>query len=258
MAGHELMIRRMAALLYSRVPYPFGRSEIDSEMIKILVFLGVGLLAACAPRLRPTVPGSAPINTAETAIAPDAAADSLLVDLMQVDPRIAIEMRYATMNNFTGAKLPGYEANRAFLRREAATALGAVERNLVARGLGLKIFDAYRPVRATEAMVRWTERVKRPELIADGYIASRSRHNLGVAVDLTLIDMKTGKELEMGTPFDTFSAAAHTANATGIAAANRAMLKNAMLAAGFSPYSEEWWHFSFAVDHPIRFDRVIR
>ena len=227
-------------------------------MRKLPLLFGLVLLYACSPQQGRVQAAPAPINTTETAVASDALADSLLVDVIKVDPRIVVEMRYATANNFTGAKLPGYEGNRAFLRSEAAAALGLVERNLAARGLGLKIFDAYRPVRATDEMVRWTERVNRSDLITDGYIASRSRHNLGVAVDLTIIDLKTGKELEMGTPFDTFSSAAHTVNATGIAAANRALLRDAMSAAGFSPYSEEWWHFSFTVDHPVRFDRVIR
>jgi D-alanyl-D-alanine dipeptidase len=225
-------------------------------MRKIWLLLVAGVVSSCVANRQ--VPPSPPVNTPELAVAPDAVADSMLVDVSAISPTIRIEMRYATANNFTGAKLPGYEANRAFLRREAAAALAAVQMNLATRGLGLKIFDAYRPVRATEAMVAWTERVHRPELIADGYIASRSRHNLGVAVDLTLVDLVTGKELDMGTPFDTFSSAAHTENATGAAAANRALLKSAMSAAGFSPYSEEWWHFSFTVDHPVRFDRVIR
>jgi D-alanyl-D-alanine dipeptidase len=226
-------------------------------MRKNSVVLTCAFIAACAP---PASHGSAPVpvNTNEIAVGADAIADSLLVDIGTIDPTIVIEMRYATANNFTGAKLPGYEANRAFMRREAAIALGSVQKKLGARGLGLKIFDAYRPVRATDAMVHWTERVNRQDLISDGYIASRSRHNLGVAVDLTLIDLKTGKELDMGTPFDTFSSAAHTVNATGIAAANRTLLKDAMSAAGFSPYSEEWWHFSYTVDRPVRFDRVIR
>ncbi|MBA3655966.1 MAG: hypothetical protein H0W69_01285, partial [Gemmatimonadaceae bacterium] len=96
-------------------------------------------------------------------MADDSMADSLLVELITLDPGFAIDMRYSTANNFTGAKLPGYEANRAYLRREAATALAGVQRSLVARGLGLKILDAYRPVRATEEMVRWTARVHRPD-----------------------------------------------------------------------------------------------
>src|SRR6185436_10974324 len=100
------------------------------------------------------------------------------VDARTLEPAIVVEMRYATANNFTGAPLPGYLANRAFLRREAATALARVERDLRPHGLGLKVFDAYRPVRATLAMVDWTQRVNRPDLLKDGYIASRSRHNL--------------------------------------------------------------------------------
>jgi D-alanyl-D-alanine dipeptidase len=154
--------------------------------------------------------------------------------------------------------LPGYLANRAFLRREAAAALARVERDLEPRGLGIKVFDGYRPVRATLAMVDWTKRVNRPDLLSDGYIASRSRHNLGLAVDCTLVDLGTGRELEMGTPFDTFSSAAHTANASGEAAANRQKLKTAMEAEGFVNYDQEWWHFSFDVPNPLRFDRVIQ
>ena len=122
----------------------------------------------------------------------------------------------------------------------------------------IKIFDAYRPVRATLAMVDWTERANRSDLLKDGYIASRSRHNLGLAIDLTLIELATGTELEMGTPFDTFSAAAHTANASGVAATNRQTLKSAMEREGFVNYDQEWWHFSFSVPNPLRFDRPIR
>ena len=120
------------------------------------------------------------------------------------------------------------------------------------------MWDAYRPVRATEAMVRWTERTNRPDLLRDGYIAGRSRHNLGVAVDLTIVDAATRRELAMGTPFDTFSAAAHTASASGEALTNRLRLKRAMEAEGFVPYDSEWWHFSYPVADPVRFDIVIR
>ena len=211
--------------------------------------------ASPRPAARPPAPS---VNTEETAVAPDAAADTLLTDVRTLDPRIVVDLRYATANNFTGAPLPGYLANRAFMRREAAAGLARVERELRPQGLGLKVFDAYRPVRATLAMVDWTQRVNRPDLLTDGYIASRSRHNLGLAIDLTLIDIATGKELEMGTPFDTFSAAAHTANASGETAANRQKLKAAMEREGFLNYDQEWWHFSFAVPNPLRFDRPIR
>ena len=217
-------------------------------------------LIACgsAPVATPPASVAPPVNTAETEIAPDAVADTLLTDVRTLDPSIVVDLRYATPNNFTGAPLPGYLANRAFLRREAAAALALVERDLRPQGLGLKVFDAYRPVRATLAMVDWTQRVNRPDLLTDGYIASRSRHNLGLAIDLTLIDLANGRELEMGTPFDTFSAAAHTANASGEAAARRQKLKAAMEREGFVNYDQEWWHFSFAVPNPLRFDRPIR
>ena len=214
-----------------------------------------GCLPASPPSARPASPS---VNTEETAVAPDAVADTLLVEVLGIDSSIVVDLRYATSNNFTGAPLPGYLANRAYLRREAAAALARVQRSLRPQGRGIKIFDAYRPVRATLAMVDWTERVNRPDLLKDGYIASRSRHNLGLAIDLTLIELATGRELEMGTPFDTFSAAAHTANASGEAAANRQILKAAMERGGFVNYDQEWWHFSFNVPNPLRFDRPIR
>src|SRR6202162_231770 len=225
-------------------------------MRKQLVILWLAIAIACNPQ-QPKVAVAPPVNTAETEIAPDAVADTLLVNVQSLDPTIVVDLRYATSNNFTGAPLPGYEANHAYLRREAAAALARVQRDLRPQGLGIKIFDAYRPVRATLAMVDWTERVNRPDLLKDGYIASRSRHNLGLAIDLTLIDLATGRELEMGTPFDTFSAAAHTANASGEPAANRQKLKTAMEREGFLNYDQEWWHFSFAVPNPLRFDRPI-
>ena len=224
-----------------------------------LAILAAAVLAGGCMHARPPAPVAAePINTAEAAIAPDRAADSLLVDVRTIEPEIVVDLRYATPNNFTGAPLPGYHANRAYLRREAAAALVRVQRSLRQLGLGLKVFDAYRPARATEAMVEWTKRANREDLLRDGYIASRSRHNLGVAIDLTLIELVGGTELDMGTPFDAFSAAAHTANASGEPARNRQTLKAAMEREGFTNYEQEWWHFSFSVPQPLRFDRVIR
>lgn len=229
--------------------------RITKWVSAVAVLLAV---AGCATHATPPNRTAPPVNTEETAVAPDAVADTLLADVRSLDPAIVVELRYATSNNFTGAPLPGYLANKAFLRREAAVALARVERDLEPRGLGIKVFDAYRPVRATLAMVDWTKRVNRTDLLTDGYIASRSRHNLGLAIDCTLVDLGTGRELEMGTPFDAFSAAAHTANASGEAAINRQKLKTAMEAGGFVNYDQEWWHFSFDVPNPLRFDRVIQ
>lgn len=180
--------------------------------------------------------------------------DSLMVDVRTLDSTIRVDLRYRTDSNFTGAPLPGYEANLAFYRREGAAALVRVQRRLRAQGLGLLIYDSYRPARATAAMVAWAHRVGHPEYVTGGYIASRSRHNLGLAIDLTLCDLRTGRPLEMGTPFDTFSPAAHEANATGLARRNRDLLRHAMEAEGFEQYDMEWWHYSYKVDREVRFD----
>ena len=187
-----------------------------------------------------------------------ASAESLLIEVRALDSTIRIEPRYATANNFTGAPLPGYDAPRVLLRREVGQALARVHRRLRSGGLGLLVFDGYRPVRATVAMVEWAERTGRGDLVDHGYIARRSRHNLGVAVDLTLVDLVTGKQLEMGTPYDTFSEAAHTANAAGRVLKHRRILVRAMEAEGFTNYDKEWWHFSYSVPGAWPLDEVIR
>jgi D-alanyl-D-alanine dipeptidase len=188
----------------------------------------------------------------------DALADSVLVDVRSADSTIQVDARYGTPNNFTGAPLPGYEAPRALLRREAAAALARVQARLRTGDMGLRVFDGYRPVRATLAMVGWAERTGRRALLDSGYIARRSRHNLGVAVDLTLVDLATGTEVPMGTPFDTFTDAAHTANAEGRVRRYRQILVRVMEAEGFASYAQEWWHFSYPVEGAMPFDRVIR
>jgi zinc D-Ala-D-Ala dipeptidase len=215
--------------------------------------------AACHQRQEEQAPAAAAsVNTPELPVAPNDAADSLLVDVQTLDSTIRVDARYAGSNNFTGAPLPGYDAPRALLRREAARALAQVQDRLRKRGLSLLVYDGYRPVRATQAMVRWAERSGRRSLLNDGYIASRSRHNLGLAVDLTIVDPAVGAPLDMGTPFDTFSESAHTANAEGPVLTNRRILLRAMEAEGFRNYEKEWWHFSLDVPGALPFDRVIR
>jgi len=220
---------------------------------RLLVAALLGAAPACSQ-----APPSQVANVAPAPTAPDSVAASLLVDVRTLDSTISVEARYATTNNFTGAILPGYEANRALLRREAAAALARVQARLRREGLGLRIYDAYRPVRATLAMVDWAERSGNSWVLEQGYVARRSRHNQGVAVDLTLVDLASGRPLEMGTPFDTFAAAAHTANATGVARDNRQRLKHAMEAEGFTNYDQEWWHYIHAVEGAVPFDLVIR
>ncbi|HEY8795402.1 MAG TPA: M15 family metallopeptidase [Gemmatimonadaceae bacterium] len=220
------------------------------------LFLASILVLACAHRPA-SAAGAPPINTVDSAIAPDSVARRLLVDVHALDSNFISDARYSTANNFTGALLPGYGSNTAMLRREAAAALVRVEKRLAPEGLTLRIFDGYWPVRATLAMVAWTERSHREDLLRDEYFASRSRHNLGLAIDLTLADRATGQPLEMDTPFDALSADAHTANATGIPATNRARLNTAMSAEGFTNYDQEWWHFTLQLPDELCFDLPI-
>ena len=222
-----------------------------------LAALVVAMACATAP-MPPATSVVSSVNTPTLPLASDAAADSLLVDVRGAAPEIRVQLRYATNDNFTGAPLPGYDANRALLRREAASALTRVAHAAAAEGFSLIVYDAYRPVRATRAMVQWARRTRREDLFRDGYIASRSRHNLGLAIDLTLADLRTGVPLDMGTPFDTFSREAHTANATGDILARRFQLTRVMESQGFVNYTQEWWHFSYTVANEVPFDRVIR
>jgi D-alanyl-D-alanine dipeptidase len=206
----------------------------------------------------PAASGPRPAASPRPAATDNAASDSLLVDVRSVDSTIQVDLRYATANNFTGAPLPGYEAPRALLRREVAAALGRVQARLRSEGLGLRIFDAYRPVRATRAMVDWAERTGHRALLESGFISERTPHNLGVAVDLTLVQLMTGTEVTMGTTFDNFTTSAHTADATGEALRYRQILARTMESEGFSPYAQAWWHFNYALKGALPLDRVIR
>lgn len=163
-------------------------------------------------------------------------------------PGLRLDIRYATTANFTGAPLPGYAPGCAWLRRDAADALARVQAELAGAGRGLLVYDAYRPVRATRAMVAWAETAGRTDLFDDGYVARRSNHNRGSTVDLTLVDATTGEPLPMGTDWDTFSTASHFASAKGAAMAHRRALRRVMVAHGFAPYAKEWWHFTFTTD----------
>lgn len=168
-----------------------------------------------------------------------------LVDVQSLEPGIRVDVRYATRHNFTGRRLPGYCKPLVFMKRRPAHALALVQRDLERRGLGLKVFDGYRPARASRAMVRWAYRTGRGYLVGR-YIASRSNHNRGHAVDLTLVRMRSGRELDMGR-FDSFRTSAHTRNAHGRRLRNRMKLLRAMRRRGFANYYREWWHFEHRV-----------
>lgn len=221
-----------------------------------------------------------------------------LVHLRDVDPSIAQDMRYAGADNFVGRPLPGYDASECILRRDAALALKQVQADLAASGLALKVYDCYRPTRAVRAMAQWAgdgrpssatkrffPKLQKETLFGLGYIASRSQHSTGTAVDLTLIERAaappaafdpvaryaacTGAAdlrapdngLDMGTGYDCFDTMSHTASAAISAEQRRrrSLLVVAMAKRGFRNYHREWWHFSYptttplaAYDFPIR------
>ena len=174
-------------------------------------------------------------------------------------PRIVQEIRYFSTYNFIGERIDGYEEPCALLTKEAARALKVVSNELFVQGYLLKIYDAYRPANAVKHFVLWgiedTDIRMKPyfypdlqkqELFAKGYIASKSSHSRGSTVDLTLLDMATGKEVDMGSPFDFFSEISHP-DYRGISEEqfeNRMILRNAMLRNGFEPIDCEWWHFT--------------
>ena len=179
-----------------------------------------------------------------------------LVDLADFIPDVIVDMRYRDDANFTGSPLPGYGANRCWLRREVAEAAARAATVLASREWRLKVWDCWRPLSATKAMVAWAKRVGREDLLGV-YIGERSMHNAGVAVDLTLADAN-GLQVDMGTPFDEFSERAHTANATGNILERRLVVKRAMEAAGFTAYSKEWWHFYIALPNRRPLNGTIR
>ena len=174
-------------------------------------------------------------------------------------PQIIQEIRYYSTYNFIGERIDGYEEPCALLTAEAARALKAVAGEVYVQGYRLKIFDAYRPACAVRHFVLWGiedqdirmkpyfyPELEKQELFIKGYIARQSSHSRGSAVDLTLLDMQTGKELDMGSPFDLFSEASHP-DYRGITEEqyeNRMLLQHLMVRSGFQPIDCEWWHFS--------------
>jgi D-alanyl-D-alanine dipeptidase len=162
------------------------------------------------------------------------------VDLASINKRIRLDIKYATRDNFTHQKL--YPTARCFLQRAVALKLDNIQRELEKKGLGLKIFDGYRPHSVQYKM--WSAAPNK-NYVADP--KKGSMHNRGAAVDLTLVDLKTGKELEMPTPFDELTKRAHRKYTQGIsqcALKNCAQLEQIMVKYGFIPLSTEWWHFN--------------
>ena len=180
-------------------------------------------------------------------------------------PGVIQEIRYYTSYNFIGERIDGYEEPVALLTAEAARALSQVAKEAMVQGYRLKIFDTYRPAGAVKHFVLWGiedqdirmkpyfyPTLQKQELFAKGYIASRSSHSRGSTVDLTLFDMSTGKEVDMGSPFDFFGEISHPdyRGITDEQYKNRMTLRNLMLRHGFEPIDCEWWHFTLK-DEPF-------
>ena len=165
-----------------------------------------------------------------------------LVSLHRYALGLALDLRYAGRRNLTGRRLPGYCRPWAMLRARAARDLARVERDLNRRGLGLLVYDAYRPARASRALVRWALRTGRGRLVGS-YIARRSNHNKGSAVDVTITRLRNGRPLDMGTRYDTLSPRSHTNAAEVRVLRNRLTLVRAMTRHGWTNYRREWWHF---------------
>lgn len=189
------------------------------------------------------------------------------VDVTTVVSQVSVELRYLGDDNFLGQPVDGYLAPRCILTREAATALQGVQADLLPYGLGVKVFDAYRPQRAVDHFVRWAKdladtrmksayypEVAKKDLFRLGYIAEKSGHSRGSTVDLTIVERTgphAGRELDMGTGFDLFSPASWPASrkVTELQKAHRLLLRTLMLKHGFAPYEQEWWHFTLT-DEP--------
>jgi D-alanyl-D-alanine dipeptidase len=181
------------------------------------------------------------------------------VYINDIDESIKIDLRYSTTNNFTGHIIEGYKSNMAIISYDAAKSLVQVQNDLKKKNLSLKIFDAYRPQMSVNYFIKWSNdladtinkslyypKIKKAQLFPMGYIAERSGHSRGSTVDLTIIDNKTNKELDMGTLYDFFGPESSTdfSNITDKQMSNRLLLLEVMTKNGFKNYPMEWWHYT--------------
>ena len=184
---------------------------------------------------------------------------SQFVNITDVVPDAILEIRYYGTYNFVGTRIDGYQQPTALLTKQAAEALKAVSDDVKAQGYRLKIYDAYRPQMGVDHFVRWAadipDTLMKPYFYPDldksvlfdqEYIMEKSGHTRGSTVDLTLFDMATEKEVDMGGTFDWFGEESHPdyKGVTEAQLANRMLLREIMLAHGFKPLAEEWWHFT--------------
>ena len=181
------------------------------------------------------------------------------LELKKEIPSIELDIKYYGSDNFIGKPITGYLAPKAILTKQATLALKKVQTELKTFSLGLKIFDAYRPQKAVDHFVRWGKdltdikmkdsfypNVEKKNLFKEGYIAEHSGHSRGSTVDLTIIDLESKTELDMGSSFDFFGTASwvYYKHITPQQRANRMLLHTIMLKHGFKSYAQEWWHFT--------------
>lgn len=181
------------------------------------------------------------------------------IHVHELIPTVQYDIRYYGENNFMGVRVDGYKAPTAILTYEAAEALKSVSDDLEQQGYYIKIFDAYRPQKAVKHFIRWANDpgdikmkqifypdLDKKDLFKCGYLAKRSAHSRGSTVDLTLLEKKTGKELDMGSRYDFLGEISHhgTRLISPKQTANRNILKDAMLRHGFRYYYKEWWHYT--------------
>lgn len=217
-----------------------NRFSINRHLAVIFLFLAPAYACAQgAGYTRPAVTDKYKVYKKQVKADPD----KKMTDLKKMIPALVYDLRYATVNNFMKRNMYPAGTNKTFLRLPAAHALHQVQQELNQKGLGLKIYDAYRPYSVT---------VKFWELVKDErYVANPSRgsgHNKGTTVDLTLINLQTKNELNMGTDFDNFSDSAHHefTELPEEVLQNRILLKTTMEKYGFKAYDDEWWHYTFS------------
>ncbi len=240
---------------------------LRTQRLAFALFGACAIVSACGMSNAVAAPALSPATTP---------AQAGLVDVHEVAPDIALDIRYAGHDNFTGRPVPGYEAPKCYLLAPVAQALARVQHALREEGYSLQVFDCYRPQRSVRAFVAWAgdlgdqvakaryyPHLDKRVLLGD-YIAETSGHSRGATLDLGLLDCRHGHctPLDMGTGFDFFDPAAHT-DAAGISAAQRTHrqhLLRAMAAQGFANYPLEWWHYTLqpeprpdtAYDMPVR------
>jgi zinc D-Ala-D-Ala dipeptidase len=186
------------------------------------------------------------------------------VYLSDVDSSIIQDIRYFTDDNFIGRPITSYTADRCIATSQAAHALKDIQNQLKMQSLSLKVFDCYRPQSAVDDFLTWSQapndqkmkllyypNVNKADLFKLGYLAAKSAHSRGSTVDLTIVELPSKKELDMGTHFDFLDELSNTFSVQDKALENRLFLRNLMEKAGFTTYDKEWWHFTLKNEHTL-------